>query len=285
MTPTTLADGTTTGRPDPAPAGQPPRRPRRSSRWLPGTVAVVGVLALFELATRTELLPSRYFPPMTAVLGRLGGQLADGSFWAALGQTLQGWAVGLAIAIAIAVPLGLAIGSTWWLYRALRPVIEFLRPVPSVALIPLAVLVYGSGLETKVFLVAFASMWPLLLQTVYGARDVDPVALATARSYRLRPLDTVTRVVLPSLAPYLVTGVRISSSVALVLAVTAELVVGTPGIGRSITAAQAGGDVELMYALIIVTGLLGWGLNAGLRRLERPLLHWHASQRSQEASS
>ncbi|GEL25297.1 nitrate ABC transporter permease [Pseudonocardia sulfidoxydans NBRC 16205] len=256
----------------------------RAHRWLPGTVAVIGVLALLEIASRTGLLPARWFPPMSDVTGRLVGQLGDGRFWTDLAQTLQGWAIGLLIAIVVAVPAGLAIGSSWWLYRALRPVVEFLRPVPSVALIPLAILVYGSGIETKVFLVAFAALWPLLLQMIYGARDVDPVALETARSYRLRRGDTVARVLIPSVLPYLATGVRISSSVALVLAVTAELVVGSPGIGRAITEAQNGGDVELMYTLIAVTGLLGWGLNAVLRRVERPLLHWHASHRLEEVA-
>lgn len=260
-----------------------PRRPvlgRPLPRWAPGWISVGGVLLLFEVASRSGLLPSAYFPPVSAMFRRLGQELVTREFWTDVGQTMQGWGIGLAIAIAIAVPVGLAVGSLWPLFRATRPVIEFLRPVPSVALIPLAVLVYGTGLETKVFLVVYASVWPLLLQMLYGVRDIDPVALDTARSFRLSRRDRVLRVMLPSIVPYLATGLRISSSVALVLAVTAELVVGAPGLGRTITAAQSGGNVELMYALIIVTGLLGWGLNIVLRMVERRALHWHPSQRS-----
>lgn len=265
----------------PAPA------PRRLARlpWMPGAVAVVAVLFALELVSRTGLVPSRYFPPVTEILGRLFSEVLGAEFWVQIGQTLQGWAIGLAIAVVVGVPAGLAIGWFWWLYRPLRPVIEFLRPVPSVALIPLAVLVYGTGLETKVFLVAFAAMWPMLLQALYGTRGIDALALETARSYRLRPTDVVVKVMLPSVLPFLATGLRISSSVALVLAVTAELVVGAPGIGRGITMAEAGGDAEMMYALIALTGLLGWALNALLGMLERHLLRWHASQSTEGVAS
>ena len=116
----------------------------------------------------------------------LFGLLGESAYWTAIPHTLEGWAIGLAIAIAIAVPVGLALGFNEVLYRAARPVIEFLRPVPSVALIPLAILIYGTGLQSKVFLVAFAATWPLLIQTIYGARDLDPLQLETARSFRIR---------------------------------------------------------------------------------------------------
>jgi ABC-type nitrate/sulfonate/bicarbonate transport system permease component len=261
------------------------RRALRLPRWALGWVSVLCVLAIFELLSRSEVLPSRYFPPMSDTLARLAEELGTSSFWSDLGHTIEGWAIGLGLAFVVAVPLGVAIGSSWVLFRALRPIVEFLRPVPSVALIPLAVLIYGTGLQTKVFLVVYASFWPILLQVLYGMRSVDPVALDTARSFRLGRGQRLLQVTLPSTVPYLATGVRISSSVALVLAVTAELVVGAPGIGRTITAAQAGGNVELMYALIIVAGLLGWGLNTIFRRVERRVLHWHPSQRGPGGAS
>lgn len=260
------------------------RRVRSLPWWAPGCLSVALVLALFETLSRTGILPSRYFPPMSSTLARLVTEGGDTRFWVEVGHTMQGWVIGIGLAFAVAVPLGIAIGSAWWIFRALRPIIEFLRPVPSVALIPLAVLIYGSGLETKVFLVTYAAVWPLLLQLLYGVRSIDPIALDTARSFRVSRWNRLTRIVLPSIVPYLATGLRISSSVALVLAVTAELVVGAPGIGRTITAAQAGGNVELMYALIIATGLLGWGLNIVFRQAERRLLHWHPSQRMLAAS-
>jgi ABC-type nitrate/sulfonate/bicarbonate transport system permease component len=157
--------------------------------------------------------------------------------------------------------------------------IEFLRPIPSVALIPLAVLVYGTGLESKVFLAVFASFWPLFVQTLYGVQDVDPVVTDTARSFGLGRFERIWRIRLPAAVPYIATGVRISSAVALILSVTAELVIGSAGLGRSISVAQSGGAIDVMYALIIATGILGWLLNILATRGERRVLHWHPSQR------
>ena len=193
---------------------------------------------------------------------------------------MQGWALGLGIAALIAIPVGIVVGSSRLLYRSLRGVIEFLRPIPSVALIPLAVLIYGSGLESKVFLAAFAATWPLLMQTLYGVQDVDPVATDTARSFGFSRAQRMLRVTLPSAVPYIATGVRISAAVALILAVTAELVIGSPGLGREINIARQGEATDIMYALIIATGLLGWVINAVFARGERRVLHWHPSQRA-----
>jgi ABC-type nitrate/sulfonate/bicarbonate transport system permease component len=263
------------------------RRPfaGRLPDWLLPWIGVAAVLALFELLARSELLFSnRYFPPVTDMAAALTDLVGDGGIWTALGQTLQGWALGLGIAVAIAVPLGIVIGSAPLLYRALRGVIEFLRPIPSVALIPLAVLIYGTGMGSKVFLAAFASTWPLLMQTLYGVQDVDPVATDTARSFGFSRVQRLARVTLPNAFPYIATGLRISATVALILVVTAELVIGAPGLGREINLARQGGAVDIMYALIAVTGLLGWALNGVFTRLERRLLHWHPSQRPQETA-
>jgi ABC-type nitrate/sulfonate/bicarbonate transport system permease component len=251
----------------------------RPPDWSLGWIGIFGSLAALEVVTRTELLPSRHFPPPSETLSTLAGEIHRVSLWSDVASTLEGWAIGLALAFAIAVPLGIAVGSSALLYRALRFPIEFLRPIPSVALIPVLVLVYGSGLESKVFLVFFASVWPLLIQTIYGVQDADPVATDTARAFRFGHGQRLLRVTLPGAVPYIATGLRISSSVALILAVTAELVIGSEGLGHSIGLAGDGGDVRLMYALILVTGVVGWTLNGLVARAERRVLHWHASMR------
>jgi ABC-type nitrate/sulfonate/bicarbonate transport system permease component len=259
-------------------SAKPRTRPRVPDAALPW-LGVLGVLVLIELVVRVGLISSRYFPTVTDMGAALFDQLGQSGYWSAIANTLEGWAIGLAIAIAIAVPAGLLLGFNEVLYRAFRPTIEFLRPVPSVALIPLAILVYGTGLQSKVFLVAFAATWPLLIQTIYGARDLDPIALETARSFRIRRRDRILRVTLMGSVPYIATGLRISSATALILAITAELIIGSAGLGREINIARQGGAVDIMYALIVTTGLLGWGLNSLFAAGERRALHWHPSQR------
>jgi ABC-type nitrate/sulfonate/bicarbonate transport system permease component len=258
------------------------RRPARGAAvpgWALPLLGVAVVLVLFELVSRSGLVDRQSFPPVSEMLRALWDQLATSAFWTAVWRTLEGWALGLGIAAAAAIPIGILVGSSRLSYRGVRAVIEFLRPIPSVALIPLAVLVYGTGLQSKVFLAVYAAFWPLLVQTIYGVQDIDPVAMDTARSFGFGRLSRLVRVTLPSSLPYVATGLRISSAVALVLVVTAELVIGAPGLGREINAARQGGATDIMYALIIVTGLLGWVLNALFVRVERRVLHWHPSQR------
>ena len=179
-----------------------------------GALGVAVAMAAWELLSRTGVLPTRSFPPVSEVAPALARELSTAELWTGVAQTLEGWAIGLALASLIAIPAGMLIGSSRTLYTMFRAVIEFLRPIPSVALIPLAVLVFGVGLQTKVFLVTFASIWPILFQAVYGVQDVDPVATDTARSFGIGRWGRLVSVTLPSAAPYLATGLRISSSVA-----------------------------------------------------------------------
>lgn len=257
------------------------RRVKALSRgWLAPVAAITLTLALWELTVRAGVISEDSVPTMTATVSELASELTKAHFWSAVGNTLEGWALGLGIAMAIGIPLGIVIGSNRWTFRALRIPLEFLRPIPSVALIPLAVLIYGSGLESKVFLAAFAALWPLLIQTIYGVQDVDPVAADTVRSFGLGRLARLWRLTLPSAVPYIVTGVRISSAISLTLVVTAELVIGAAGLGREINTARSGGDLEAMYALTLTAGILGYLLNVVAMAAERRVLHWHPSHRT-----
>src|SRR5215218_4054112 len=258
------------------------RRPAPRLRVPDALLPWLSVLVLFDVLPRIGVLPENHFPPISKTLGTLADQFTTESFWKAVGNTLQGWALGLGIAAALAIPLGIVIGSSRLLYRATRGVIEFLRPIPSVALIPLAILIYGTGLKSKVFLASFAAFWQLIVATLYGVQDVDPVATDTARSFGFSRRQRLFRVTLPSAVPYIATGLRIASAVSLILTVTAELVIGSAGLGRSINVARSGGNEELMYALILSTGILGVLLNGIFVRGERRVLRWHPSQRAGE---
>jgi ABC-type nitrate/sulfonate/bicarbonate transport system permease component len=249
-----------------------------SSVLLP-TLSVVGALALWELISRTNTISQRDLPAMSTSFRTLWSLLQTGSFWWAFLDTVRGWALGLGIATVLAVPLGIVLGSSEFAARAFRVPIEFLRPIPSAVLIPLLFLTLGTNLKSEVFLATFGAFWPLLVQTMYGVRDVDPLALDTGRSFGLGRVERLTRITLPSSVPYIATGLRISSTVALILAFTAELFMGTPGLGQKVNIAQAYGLSDQLFALAIAVGFLGLAVHLVVSVLERRALRWHPSQR------
>ncbi|HEX3761213.1 MAG TPA: ABC transporter permease [Kofleriaceae bacterium] len=249
-----------------------------------GALGIAGVAAVFELIPRLGLVSPRYLPPTSAMLAALAREAVTAAFWRALLETIEGWALGLAIAVAAGAVAGVVIGSRRGLRAATASTVEFLRPIPSVALIPVAVLLYGAQLRSTLLLVVYASFWPVLLQVIHGVADVDPVARDTARSYRLPRWAMIRYLVLPTALPYLLTGVRLSAAVALILAITAELVIGAPGLGNEIGVAMASSAVPVMYALIFVVGLIGVAVNVGFRALERRVLAWHPAVRREAAA-
>jgi ABC-type nitrate/sulfonate/bicarbonate transport system permease component len=257
--------------------------PSRGRSLLIGNLATLLLIVALELVARAGVLSDTVMPRVSDVLLELFSLLGSSAFWLAVGQTMLAWAIGLAISIAVAVPLGLVVGALPVVYEWLRTTIEFLRPIPPVALLPLLILVVGADQSLKVALIVIATIWPLLFQMLYGVQDVDRVLQETARSYRMPALFRARHIVLPSTLPYLVTGIRIAATIALIVAVSAELVSGAPGLGTSISLAQSGGASVDTWALVFTTGALGVLINAALRGVERRVLHWHPSQRARVA--
>ncbi len=253
----------------------------RRGRIRLGAIAVIAALLLWSAASLAGVLPANVVPGPGEVAAALGGQLVSGGFWASIGQTLLSVFIGLLIVFVIAAPLSIAMGRVRFIRESLWGVLEFLKPIPPVALIPLTLLLWGISPTMKLFLVVFGSLWPLLTQMTYGVRETDGLALAMARSYRLGWWRTIRRVIVPSLLPFTATGLRVSASIALIISVVTEMITGAAGIGKDITLAQVSGQLPLMYALIVTTGLLGLGLNVLFRAAERWLLFWHPSQRGE----
>jgi NitT/TauT family transport system permease protein len=225
------------------------------------------------------VIPSSVLPPVWTVLARAGGLAGNGRFLADLGATLESWAVGLALTVAVAVPVGVVLGSLPGVRFATRAIVEFLRPVPSVALITLVGLVLGSGLRMTVTLIVYGCAWPVLYNTLGGLDDTDPVAVQTLRAFGFGRLSQLWFVSLPSAAPFIFTGVRIASAVALILNIGVGYITGRingAGIGAFISDASSGtGDTPLVLAATVWAGVLGLALNMLLVWLERRILPWH----------
>ncbi len=260
-------------------------RPRVAylTRGIVPIASVAATLGLWELVSQTGLISQSDLPAMSVTFAELWSIVKTGSFWIAFGETVRGWALGLGIAAALAVPIGIVFGSSPFLGSAFRVPIEFLRPIPSAALIPLLFLTLGTNLKSEVFLATFGAFWPLLVQTMYGVRDVDPIAMDTARAFGVGPLERLSRITLPSAVPYIATGLRISSTVSLILAFTAELFMGIPGLGQAMNNAYGFGLFNRVYALAIATGFLGLAIHFAFTKLEGWALRWHPSQRLETA--
>lgn len=252
-----------------------PHSLRVPTSWRRGAVGLGVLFIALELVTRAELVTPRYLPPASSIVGETARLFGSGDFWSAFWATMKASLIGLAVASLVAVPLGLVLGLSRWAYEAVMTVVELLRPLPSVALIPLAILVFGRGLEMKVWLVAYACLWPILFNAIYGMRNSDPIAAETARVLGVGRIKTLTSVHLRSAAPFIFTGIRIAAAVALILAVSTEIIAGgSDGLGIELSSARETGDLQLSYAYTIMTGVIGLALHLGFGVFERRWFSW-----------
>jgi NitT/TauT family transport system permease protein len=251
---------------------------RRSPRVIRGLIGIVVFLLIGEVIGRAGLVDRSYLPPSSTVLVHVGRLITDGSFLGDIVFTLTGWASGLFIAMVIAIPAGLLLGSLPVVNSASRMVVEFLRPIPAVALIPLVILMIADQGQMERVLAAYAAIWPILMNTIYGVGDVDPIARDMARCFGLRPVAILVRISLPSVAPFVATGVRVASSVALIVTMSTELISGGGGHGIGLFILNASGDPNGagdVFAAVAITGALGFLFDFLLRYVERKLFRWH----------
>jgi NitT/TauT family transport system permease protein len=251
----------------------------RSGRVYEPLLAALVVLGLAEAIVRTGLVSSPDLPAPSLIARALYEDVQHVEVWTELGATFSAWALGLGAAIVAGIALGVLLGLNGTVYAVTQPTMEFIRTVPSIAALPLLILVLGVGQTLAFVVVVQGALFPVLLQTMYGVRDVDPVAKEVGRVYGLSRHQIVRRVTLPTSLPYIATGIRIASLMALLLAVSASLIAGGSGIGYAIYEAMSGGDPALMYARIVLLGFAGVAIAVVIGLIEKRLLFWHATQR------
>lgn len=240
-------------------------------------LAVVSVGSLFLLwwilaatgAVNTILLPS----PVT-VAEAFMESLADGTIflhlWASMLRVIEGFLLGFLVA----VPIGMLMSTSSLAYRLIDPVVEFLRPVPPIAIIPLAILWFGIGETSKVFIIAYGAFFPVLVNTIAGFADVDPVLIRAARTLGAGRWQIFRDVVLRSAIPMIVVGARLGIGMAFIVLVAAELIASSRGLGYMINDARYNFRTDIVFLGIIMIGLVGLFLNKLLLVTERRLLRW-----------
>lgn len=248
-------------------------------RHLPVQILVgMALLGLWAAASASGVTQG-ILPPVQDVVREVVVLLGRPEFAVAFGATVFDAARGLLLAAALAIPLGVAIGMVPAVEEATRAIVDFGRSFPVIALLPILVLLFGATPTMKVVAIAIACFFPILLQSIYGARRLEPTIVDTVRSYRIPLFLRFTRVVLPSAGPFIATGLRIATTVSILVAVGVEIVSLTPGLGREISLSRSYNETARTVAYILYAGLLGIAITLLWDLAEARLLGWHRRSR------
>ena len=239
-----------------------------------GWSCFVALLLLWELGARAAPDQRLYLPPMTSVIGALGNLFITGAVGWHFAATVGRFLTGFLIAAALGVTLGIALGYIRPLHHLLRTAIELLRPMPSVAIIPVAILTLGIGDSMIVAVTVYASVWPILINTIDGVRHIESTLVDTGRTFGLGRSRILWQIILPGASPYIVTGLRIALSIALILVTTAEMIAGSKGLGFYILDEERSMNSGNMYAGIVIVAALGYALNRLFLAAEARVMKW-----------
>ncbi|MCG2622983.1 ABC transporter permease [Arthrobacter sp. I2-34] len=242
--------------------------------WLP--VAAFAAWWIFSLNST-----SMYFPPLARIASELGNILTT-RFATDVLPSLQNLGTGLLVSVALGISAGLVLGLVPALYAAASPLLEFMRAIPGVALLPIALFMFGIGPDMKVAIIVFGAVWPVLMNTVDGVRGIDVLVKDVARSYGLGPWNHLWRIILPAASPQIIAGIRVSVALGVILIVASEYIASTEGIGFIELQSARQYHMDVMWAALLLLGILGYAANVLFRVVEHRLLRWHRGLRGTE---
>ncbi|EFM11543.1 binding-protein-dependent transport systems inner membrane component [Paenibacillus curdlanolyticus YK9] len=238
------------------------------------SIAIILLLVAWETVPRVGLVDATFLPPFSEVLRAWWGLLEGGDiavhFQASIVRSLSGFS----LAILLAIPLGLLIGWYPKVAELLTPLLELFRNTAALALLPVFVLILGIGETSKVALVFYSCSWPILLNTINGVKNVDPLLIKSAKSMGLGSLRLFQKVILPASVPTIFTGIRLAGAYSILVLVAAEMVGAKAGLGYLINYTQFNFQIPQMYAGIITISILGLLFNQLLITLERRFSSW-----------
>jgi ABC-type nitrate/sulfonate/bicarbonate transport system permease component len=238
-------------------------------------ILLIALLLLFWQLSAMYLVTSPTWPSITRIIAAWFENLIDGTLALHLLATFWRQMLGYGLAIVLGITLGLVMGYYRVFYNLFEPIVEVLRPIPGPAYLPVLVLFVGIGHEMKVVLIMVASLFPILLNTYSGVRSIDRVQFDTARTLGLTTLQTFRELVIPAAAPQILTGMRISLAISLILAILSEMIVSNDGLGYFVLLSQRTFKVPEMYAGIFTLAIFGYALNRIFLLMEASLIRWH----------
>ncbi|GAA0284130.1 ABC transporter permease [Rhodovulum strictum] len=235
---------------------------------------LVGFIALWQVGSVQGWINPAVFPPIDRILAALWDGLVGGSLLEDVAISLQRSGIAFAAAAALGIPLGLFMGQIPVVERALDPILQFFRQTSALALYPVFILLLGLGETSKVFVIFWATLFPVLLATIGGVKEVDRKLIEMSATFGARRLTTFRRVVLPASIPPIFVGLRLSATTALLLLIASEMIGARSGLGFQVMNAQYNFQIPKMFAAILLLALLGLAANAILVALQRWLCRW-----------
>lgn len=251
------------------------RRGLIRSPHLKAVAGIVSVLLVWQVLSIAGVLREPFIPSVRTLATALPGELGTAALWQAAAYTIVMWLVGLAAASVLGVGAGVLLGASPNLNSFASPIVEVLRPIPFIAILPLAAVALGLTTSMEFWMIVYAAMWPIVVQTANGMRTIPPIIQDTALTYRIKGPRALFSVYLPAISPYILTGIKFAASLSLIVAVTVELIAGTPGLGYRVLMAQHSADYGQMYLDIMISGLIGYGGYMMASQFERWNLRWH----------
>lgn len=252
-------------------AAHPPREPGAFiQRW----AAILIFITLWELAPRAGLLDATFVPPFSEIALRLLRGLLTGELVRHLVISLSRSIGGFTLALCVGVPLGFALGWFQKFERYADPLIQLIRQIPALALLPLFIMLLGVGELSKLVIIFYGAQWSIQLNTVSGVKNVDPLLIKLARSLGLRRLDLFRKIILPSALPTIFTGLRLAATRSILIIVAAEMMGAKTGLGYVLRNSEYSYDVVTMYSAIMLLALIGLSTNYLLVALEDRFTGW-----------
>jgi len=244
----------------------------------PVRIAAVGfalaLVAIWQLLAELRLVSPIFFPAPSRAIAVLAARLSDGTIFGSIAATLLHMLLGWLLASLVGIAVGAAIGSSRLARDLLEPTLDFIRPLPASATIPVAVLFLGLSNQMSLAVIAFGAVWPVLLASVHGFGSVEPEQRQLAEILGLGRHEFVVKIALPSALPEIIAGLRVSLAISLILAVVTEMQASLPGLGWDIFYAQRVYRSADLYAGLIVLGIMGFAANRLVVWCEARLLHW-----------
>lgn len=238
-------------------------------------MTILGLLAGWEVLVRSGAVTFDYLPAPSGILLASGSLIASGELFSQALHTVELILIGWTAAAAIGIGLGLALGLSPLLRRWSLASFEVLRPLPAIAFLPLALLLFNFSLTTELVLMIYASIWPVFINTMGGVMGVTSRLYDVGRTLRLSRMQTLVKVIVPAAAPAIVTGCRLSMGLTLVMAIVAEMIANPHGLGYAVISELQAMQPQRMFAYVIFIGVLSIALNAGLLWVSRHILRSH----------